>query len=51
MTILELPSGPEIFLCEMELYQGKVSVVIGFQTISCRSNGHDNSILWYIQYK
>lgn len=32
MTILELPSGPEIFLCETELHQGAMSVVIGFET-------------------
>ncbi|WP_152392916.1 VOC family protein [Paenibacillus guangzhouensis] len=32
MTILELPSGPEIFLCETELHQGTMSVVIGFET-------------------
>lgn len=32
MTILELPSGPEIFLCERELHQGTMSTVIGFES-------------------
>lgn len=32
MIILELPSGPEIFLCEVELHHGTMSVVIGFET-------------------
>lgn len=32
MTILELPSGPEVFLCETELHKGAMSVVIGFET-------------------
>lgn len=29
MTILSLHSGPSIFLCETELHQGMMSVVIG----------------------
>lgn len=36
MTILELPSGPEIFLCETELHQGMMSVVIGFEAADIR---------------
>jgi len=32
MIILELPSGPEVFLCEVEVHQGTMSVVIGFET-------------------
>jgi hypothetical protein len=32
MIILELPSGPEVFLCEVEVPQGTMSVVIGFET-------------------
>ncbi|MBP1995338.1 VOC family protein [Paenibacillus eucommiae] len=31
MTILALPSGPSIFLCETELHQRRMSVVIGFE--------------------
>lgn len=31
MTILALPSGPSIFLCETESHQGRMSVVIGFE--------------------
>ncbi|GMK36975.1 hypothetical protein PCCS19_00280 [Paenibacillus sp. CCS19] len=31
MVIVELPSGPELFLCETELHQGAMSVVIGFE--------------------
>lgn len=31
MAIVALPSGPSIFLCERELNQGKMSVVIGFE--------------------
>lgn len=36
MTILALPSGPEIFLCETELHQGMMSVVIGFEAADIR---------------
>jgi catechol 2,3-dioxygenase-like lactoylglutathione lyase family enzyme len=36
MTILELPSGPSIFLCETELHQGMMSVVIGFEAADIR---------------
>lgn len=32
LTILELPSGPEIFLGEPETQQGPTNVVIGFET-------------------
>ncbi|MBD3919028.1 VOC family protein [Paenibacillus sp. PR3] len=31
MAIVALPSGPSIFLCEKELHQGTMSVVIGFE--------------------
>lgn len=31
MAIIALPSGPSIFLCEEELHQGTMSVVIGFK--------------------
>lgn len=36
MTILALPSGPSIFLCETELHQGTMSVVIGFEASDIR---------------
>lgn len=31
MAIVALPLGPSIFLCERELHQGTMSVVIGFE--------------------
>ncbi|WP_308636517.1 VOC family protein [Paenibacillus silvisoli] len=31
MAIVALPAGPSIFLCESELHEGKMSVVIGFE--------------------
>lgn len=36
MTILALPSGPSIFLCETESHQGMMSVVIGFEAADIR---------------
>jgi catechol 2,3-dioxygenase-like lactoylglutathione lyase family enzyme len=36
MTILALPSGPSVFLCETELHQGRMSVVIGFEAADIR---------------
>ncbi|RED59369.1 VOC family protein [Cohnella lupini] len=36
MTILALPSGPSIFLCETELHQEKLGVVIGFAAVNIR---------------
>jgi len=36
MTILALPSGPSIFLCETELHEGSMSVVIGFEASDIR---------------
>jgi catechol 2,3-dioxygenase-like lactoylglutathione lyase family enzyme len=36
MTILALPSGPSIFLCETELFHGRMSVVIGFEAVDIR---------------
>lgn len=36
MTILALPSGPSIFLCETESHQGRMSVVIGFEAADIR---------------
>jgi catechol 2,3-dioxygenase-like lactoylglutathione lyase family enzyme len=36
MTILALPSGPSIFLCETELHKGMMSVVIGFEAVDIR---------------
>lgn len=36
MTILGLPSGPSIFLCETEVHQGTMSVVIGFEAADIR---------------
>jgi len=33
MAIVALPSGPSIFLCERELHQGTMSVVIGFEAV------------------
>ncbi|MDQ0060540.1 hypothetical protein J2T14_002712 [Paenibacillus harenae] len=36
MTILALHSGPTIFLCETELHQGMMSVVIGFEAADIR---------------
>ncbi|RUS41948.1 VOC family protein [Cohnella sp. AR92] len=31
MAIVALPSGPSIFLCERELPQGTMSIIIGFE--------------------
>jgi catechol 2,3-dioxygenase-like lactoylglutathione lyase family enzyme len=36
MTILALPSGPSIFLCETEFHQEKLGVVIGFAAVNIR---------------
>lgn len=41
MTILKLPSGPEIFLCETEFHQGTMSVVIGFEAADIRKLLYD----------
>lgn len=36
MTILTLPSGPSIFLCEIDMQQGINSVIIGYEAMDIK---------------